>query len=224
MNILIVEDDEDIAEMTAWNLSRQGWKVSIETNGTAGLSHIRQNRPDLVILDIMMPGMDRLQVAHAMQEDELTAAIPVMFLTARAQLEDRLEGLKLGAADYLTKPFSPKELVLRVRNLFARLNDAAAQLIVRIGPLVLDKNIMRASLDGEALDLTATEFKLLAYLAERPGKVQDRYELQSILFGYADTTQSRAVDTHIKRLRQKLGAHAALIATERGIGYMFAAE
>lgn len=224
MNILIVEDDEDIAEMTAWNLSRQGWKVSIETSGTAALSHIRQKRPDLVLMDIMLPGMDGLEVVRAMQEDELSAAIPVIFLTARAQLEDRLEGLKLGAADYLTKPFSPKELVLRVRNLFSRLNEAAAQLIVRIGPLVLDKNIMRAALNGEALELTTTEFKLLAYLAERPGKVQDRYELQSILFGYADTTQSRAVDTHIKRLRQKLGAHAGLIATERGIGYVFNAE
>lgn len=221
MNILIVEDNEDIAEMTAWNLSRQGWQVAIENDGTAGLAHIREKRPDLVILDIMLAGMDGLAIARTMQQDELTAAIPVIFLTARAQLEDRLEGLKLGAADYLTKPFSPKELVLRVRNLFARLNDAAAQLIVRIGPLVLDKNIMRASLDGVALDLTATEFKLLTYLAERPGKVQDRYELQSILFGYADTTQSRAVDTHIKRLRQKLGAHAALIGTERGVGYVF---
>lgn len=221
MNILIVEDDEDIAEMTAWNLSRQGWQVAIENDGAAGLAHIREKRPDLVILDIMLPGMDGLDIFRTMQQDELTAAIPVIFLTARAQLEDRLEGLKLGAADYLTKPFSPKELVLRVRNLFARLNDAAAQLIVRIGPLVLDKNIMRASLDGVALDLTATEFKLLAYLAERPGKVQDRYELQSILFGYADTTQSRAVDTHIKRLRQKLGSHAALIGTERGVGYVF---
>lgn len=221
MNILIVEDDEDIAEMTAWNLSRQGWQVAIENDGAAGLAHIREKRPDLVILDIMLPGMDGLTLFRTMQQDELTAAIPVIFLTARAQLEDRLEGLKLGAADYLTKPFSPKELVLRVRNLFARLNDAAAQLIVRIGPLVLDKNIMRASLDGVALDLTATEFKLLAYLAERPGKVQDRYELQSILFGYADTTQSRAVDTHIKRLRQKLGTHAALIGTERGVGYVF---
>lgn len=221
MNILIVEDDEDIAEMTAWNLSRQGWTVAIENDGTAGLAHIREKRPDLVILDIMLPGMDGFDIFRTMQQDELTAAIPVIFLTARAQLEDRLEGLKLGAADYLTKPFSPKELVLRVRNLFSRLNDAAAQLIVRIGPLVLDKNIMRASLDGVALDLTATEFKLLAYLAERPGKVQDRYELQSILFGYADTTQSRAVDTHIKRLRQKLGSHAALIGTERGVGYVF---
>lgn len=221
MNILIVEDDEDIAEMTAWNLSRQGWTVAIENDGAAGLAHIREKRPDLVILDIMLPGMDGLDIFRTMQQDELTAAIPVIFLTARAQLEDRLEGLKLGAADYLTKPFSPKELVLRVRNLFARLNDAAAQLIVRIGPLVLDRNIMRASLDGVALDLTATEFKLLAYLAERPGKVQDRYELQSILFGYADTTQSRAVDTHIKRLRQKLGSHAALIGTERGVGYVF---
>lgn len=221
MDILIVEDDQDIAELTAWNLEKQGWGVSMQADGTAAWEHIRTQRPDLVILDVMLPGMDGFEIARAMQQEPLTATIPVMFLTARAQLEDRLEGLKLGAADYLTKPFSPKELVLRVRNLFARCNSLGGHRIIRCGPLVLDKDTMNAALDGSALDLTTAEFKLLAYLAERPRRVQDRYELQSILFGYADTTQSRAIDTHIKRLRQKLGAHSALIATERGTGYMF---
>lgn len=152
----------------------------------------------------------------------MTENIPALFLTARAQLEDRLEGLKLGADDYMTKPFSPKELVLRVRNILARANaGAAAQLVLQFGSLVLDKNTLRAFADGEQMELTTAEFKLLSYLMERAGKVQDRYELQNVLFGYADTTQSRALDTHIKRLRQKLGAHSSCIATERGVGYYF---
>ena len=126
--------------------------------------------------------------------------------------------------DYVTKPFSPKELVLRVRNVLTRANAGAAQLVVRSGALVLDKNTLAAKLSGTSLDLTTAEFKLLAYLMERPGKVQDRYELQKVLFGYADTTQSRALDTHVKRLRQKLGEHAACIVTERGSGYYFTPE
>lgn len=221
MNILIVEDDEDIAELVAFNLERQGWSASMAHEGTEGLELIRSTRPDLVILDIMLPGMDGLEIYRAMKGSPLTASIPVLFLTARAQLEDRLAGLKLGADDYVTKPFSPKELMLRVRNILSRANAGAARLIVRSGSLVLDKNTLHASLAGEPLDLTTAEFKLLAYLMERPGKVQDRYELQKILFGYADTTQSRALDTHVKRLRQKLGSYAGCIVTERGTGYYF---
>ncbi len=221
MNILMVEDDEDIAELVAYNLERQGWTTQLIHNGSEGLRAIRENLPDLVILDIMLPGMDGLEVYRAMKENSSTNNIPVLFLTARAQLEDRLAGLQLGADDYMTKPFSPKELVLRARNILARVNAAAAQLTVRCGSLMLDKNTLRASLLGESLDLTTAEFKLLAYLMERPGKGQDRYELQKILFGYADTTQSRALDTHIKRLRQKLGEHASCIGTERGVGYVF---
>ncbi len=224
MNILMVEDDEDIADLVAFNLERQGWKAQCFNNGCEGLEAIRATLPDLVILDIMLPGMDGLSIYRAMKESAPTASIPVLFLTARAQLEDRLAGLQLGADDYMTKPFSPKELTLRVRNILARASAANAQLTIRSGGLMLDKNTLRATLQGESLELTTAEFKLLAYLMERSGKAQDRYELQKVLFGYADTTQSRALDTHIKRLRQKLGASATCIGTERGVGYVFLPE
>ena len=224
MDIIVVEDDVDIAELVAFNLERQGWRCRLVHHGGEGWKQIQRQHPDLVILDVMLPGMDGMQIFRAMKENEMTRGIPAIFLTARGALDDRLEGLSLGADDYVTKPFSPKELVLRVRNVLARANAGAAQLVVRSGPLVLDKNTLAAKLAGEALELTTAEFKLLAYLMERPGKVQDRYELQKVLFGYADTTQSRALDTHVKRLRQKLGAHAACIVTERGSGYYFSPE
>lgn len=224
MQILVVEDDVDIAELVAFNLERQGWKTVLVHHGGEGWEQILRLHPDLVILDVMLPGMDGMQIFRAMKENEMTRGIPVIFLTARGALDDRLEGLSLGADDYVTKPFSPKELVLRVRNVLTRANAGAAQLVVRSGALVLDKNTLAATLAGASLDLTTAEFKLLAYLMERPGKVQDRYELQKVLFGYADTTQSRALDTHVKRLRQKLGEHAACIVTERGSGYYFNPE
>lgn len=221
MQILVVEDDVDIAELVAFNLERQGWKCALVHHGSEGWEQIQRLHPDLVILDVMLPGMDGMQIFRAMRENEMSRRIPVIFLTARGALDDRLEGLSLGADDYVTKPFSPRELVLRVRNVLTRANAGAAQLVVRSGPLVLDKNTLAATLGGAPLELTTAEFKLLAYLMERPGKVQDRYELQKVLFGYADTTQSRALDTHVKRLRQKLGGHAACIVTERGSGYYF---
>lgn len=224
MQILVVEDDVDIAELVAFNLERQGWGCALVHHGAEGWEMIQRRRPDLVILDVMLPGMDGMQIFRAMKENEMTRGIPVIFLTARGELDDRLEGLSLGADDYVTKPFSPKELVLRVRNVLSRANAGAAQLVVRGGPLVLDKNTLAATLNGAALDLTTAEFKLLAYLMERPGKVQDRYELQKVLFGYADTTQSRALDTHVKRLRRKLGDYAGCIGTERGVGYYFNLE
>lgn len=221
VQIVIVEDDEDISDLVAFNLERQGWKTHQVYTGPTGLEKIRELCPDMVILDIMLPGLDGLGIFRAMKESDVTKRIPVLFLTARAQLDDRLAGLQLGADDYMTKPFSPKELVLRVRNILSRSNAGAAQLIIRKGGLVLDKNTLNASLHGEALELTTAEFKLLSCLMERENRVQDRYELQKELFGYADTTQSRALDTHIKRLRQKLGGYATCICTERGVGYYF---
>ncbi len=221
MNVLIVEDDADIADLVAFSLEREGLSVTAVHDGMEGLEQIRSTRPDMVILDIMLPGMDGLDIYRSMKASSLTEQIPVLFLTARAQLEDRLLGLQLGADDYMTKPFSPKELALRVKNILARHANASQGLLVRCMGIMLDKNTLAASLDGEPLDLTTAEFKLLGYLMERDGKVQDRYELQKVLFGYADTTQSRALDTHIKRLRQKLGGYAVCIETERGVGYRF---
>ena len=220
-HIIIVEDDEDIAALVAFNLERQGWKCTLIHHGSEGWDEIRRSLPDCVILDMMLPGMDGLEIFRNMKENETTRDIPTLFLTARAELEDRLEGLRLGADDYISKPFSSKELVLRVRNILQRSNRGASRVLVRQGPLVLDKAAMLAILDGEPLELTTAEFKLLAYLMERPGKVQDRYALQHAILGHADTTQTRALDTHIKRLRHKLGAFAACIGTERGFGYYF---
>lgn len=220
----MVEDDEDIAELVAFNLQREGMEVSLVHNGLAGLERIRTELPDMAILDIMLPGMEGLDIYRAMKAHSLTENIPVLFLSAKAQLEDRLAGLQLGADDYMTKPFSPKELVLRVKNILSRNKAGASGLVVRCKGIILDKNTLSTSIDGETLELTTAEFKLLAYMMERDGKVQDRYKLQKVLFGYADTTQSRALDTHIKRLRQKMGIHAACIETERGVGYYFSSE
>lgn len=220
-HIIIVEDDEDIAALVAYNLERQGWRCTLIHHGTEGWEQIRRQVPDCVILDMMLPGMDGLQIFQAMKNQAHTAGIPTLFLTARSELDFRLEALRTGADDYISKPFSSKELVLRVRNILNRSNAGAARLIIQHGDLRLDKATMSATLQGESLELTTAEFKLLSYLMERPGKVQDRYELQNLILGHADTTQTRALDTHIKRLRHKLGSCAAAIVTERGVGYFF---
>lgn len=220
-HIIIVEDDEDIAALVAFNLEREGCMCTLVHNGTEGWEQIRTQLPDCVILDMMLPGMTGLQIFSEMKSCELTKNIPTLFLTARAQLDDKLECLDMGADDYITKPFSCKELKLRVRNLLHRAKSGASRLIVKQGPICVDKANQKASLDGAPLELTSAEFKILSYLMERPDKVQNRYELQQALLGYSDSTQTRALDTHIKRLRQKLGAHAECIATERGVGYYF---
>ena len=221
-HIIIVEDDEDIAALVAFNLEREGWTCTLIHNGTEAWEQIRTQLPDCVVLDMMLPGMSGVEIFTKMKSHEFTNNIPTPFLTARSQLEDKLECLSLGADDYITKPFSSKELKLRVRNLLHRSQAGALRLIIQQGPLCVDKVNQNATLDGAPLELTLAEFKIHAYLMEHPGKVQDRYELQQNILGYSDTTQSRALDTHIKRLRQKLGEHADCIATERGVGYFFA--
>ena len=221
-HIIIVEDDEDIAALIAYHLERQEWKCTLVHNGTEGWELIRRQHPDFVILDLMLPGMDGMQIFREMKAHPHTAEIPTLFLTARTETEQRLEGLQLGADDYMSKPFSSKELVLRIRNILNRTRTRTGRLLIQHGPLCLDKASRQATLDGAELELTSAEFKLLAYLMERPGKVQDRYALQDAILGYADNTQSRALDTHVKRLRAKLGTHAGCIVTERGVGYYFA--
>ncbi len=219
--ILIVEDDLDIAELVELNLVRKGFEVIKASNGVEGLETALRTIPNLIILDVMMPGKDGFSVFKELRRDARTASIPVLFLTARAQLDDKIFGLELGADDYVTKPFSPKELILRVQAILKRNQNKPGEVRITCGPLVFDKNALKFYIDSEPVDLTNTEFKLLLYLVEREGRTQDRNELLRSVWGYSDEVHSRTLDTHMKRLRQKLGIYSGMIETVRGIGYRF---
>lgn len=217
--ILIVEDERDIADLVGFNLQRAGYGVLKAHDGVSGTEMALRERPDLIVLDLMLPGRDGYSVFRELRRDTRTLSIPVIMLTARAQTEDRIQGLEAGADDYLTKPFSPKELLLRIQAILKRSDAPPGSVDVSYGPFRFDKNALKFYLDGEPVDLTATEFKLLLYLCERAGKPQDRNDLLRTVWGYSDEVHSRTLDTHMKRLRQKLGVHGALIETVRGVGY-----
>ncbi len=220
--ILIVDDEEDIRELIAVNLLREeDYKLLEAVNGLEALHLAKTRRPDVIILDLMLPEMDGLTVYRNLREDPRTKSTPVIMLTARGRLEEKLTGLELGADDYLAKPFSPKELMLRVRNLLRRTNPHQGGSVIESGPFSLDKNALKLHLDGEAIDLTATEFKLLLCMIESPGITQERGDLLKKVWGYSDLIQTRTLDTHIKRLREKLGNHGNSIETVRGVGYRF---
>lgn len=220
--ILIVDDEEDIRELIAVNLMREEAYQLVEAeDGLEALRQANDERPDLIILDLMLPQMDGLTVYKNLRENALTAKIPVIMLTARGRLEEKIEGLELGADDYMPKPFSPKELMLRVRNLLRRSNENQGGSLIESGPFSLDKNSLKLHLDEEDIELTATEFKLLLSLIESPGVTQERGELLKQVWGYSDMIQTRTLDTHIKRLREKLGTHGKSIETVRGVGYRF---
>lgn len=217
--ILIVEDERDIADLVGFNLERAGYQVMKAHDGISGAEMAIQHRPDLVILDLMLPGKDGYGVFKEIRRDSRSRDIPVIMLTARAQTEDRIQGLEAGADDYLTKPFSPKELMLRVQAVLKRSDGPPGQVEFTFGPFRFDKNALKFYLESEPIELTSTEFKLLLYLSERAGKAQDRNDLLRTVWGYSDEVHSRTLDTHMKRLRQKLGEHAAMVETIRGIGY-----
>jgi len=217
--ILIVEDERDIADLVGFNLERAGYSVMKAHDGITGAEVAIRERPDLVILDLMLPGKDGYGVFKELRRDSRSRDIPVIMLTARAQTEDRIQGLEAGADDYLTKPFSPKELMLRVQAVLKRSDGPPGSVEVTYGPFRFDKNSLKFYLEGEPVELTSTEFKLLLFLTERAGKAQDRNDLLRTVWGYSDEVHSRTLDTHMKRLRQKLGDHAAMVETVRGIGY-----
>ena len=217
--ILIVEDERDIADLVGFNLERAGYQVLKAHDGITGAEMTIQQRPDLVILDLMLPGKDGYGVFKEIRRDSRSRDIPVIMLTARAQTEDRIQGLEAGADDYLTKPFSPKELMLRVQAVLKRSDGPPGQVEFTFGPFRFDKNALKFYLAGDPVELTSTEFKLLLFLTERAGKAQDRNDLLRTVWGYSDEVHSRTLDTHMKRLRQKLGEHAAMVETVRGIGY-----
>ncbi|MDA7921788.1 response regulator transcription factor [Verrucomicrobiales bacterium] len=220
--ILIVDDEEDIRDLISMNLHREKDYTVIEAaDGLEALTAAKEQSPDLIVLDLMLPGMDGLNVCKNLKEGTKTKSIPVIMLTAKGRLEERIDGLALGADDYLSKPFSPKELMLRIRNLVHRSNSNQGSDVIAIGPFTLDKNVLKLALEGEEIDLTSTEFKLLLCLIESPGVTQERADLLKRVWGYNDMIQTRTLDTHIKRLREKLGDYGPMIETSRGIGYRF---
>lgn len=217
--ILVVEDEEDIADLVAFNLRRNEFQVELAHDGIQGLAKAKEIKPDLIVLDVMMPGLDGFRVFKELRKDKSTRTIPVIMLTARGQTEDRIQGLELGAEDYVTKPFSPRELVLRIKNLLKRSTRKVSGNELVCGPFRFVKNELQFFLDGQQVDLTSTEFKLLLYLCERQNASQDRHALLMDVMGYSSEVHSRTLDTHMKRLRKKLGVHADIVETVRGVGY-----
>jgi two-component system phosphate regulon response regulator PhoB len=222
--ILIIEDERDIADLIAFNLERAGYGVLKAHDGITGAQLAIHEPTDLIILDLMLPGKDGYAVFKEIRRDARSRDTPVIMLTARAQTEDRIQGLEAGADDYLTKPFSPKELLLRVQAVLKRADNTPGAVVVEYGPFRFNKNDLKFYLDGDPIDLTSTEFKLLLFLTERAGRPQDRNDLLRSVWGYSDDVHSRTLDTHMKRLRQKLGSHAGMVETVRGIGYRVASS
>ena len=218
--ILIAEDESAIAELLEYNLEQEGYEVEVVERGDAALASVESARPDLLLLDLMLPGVDGLTVLRRIRKAPASSGLPVIVLTAKGEEVDRIVGLELGADDYVTKPFSPRELLLRVRAVLRRgreEEEAGARL--RIGDLDLDVPGHRLQIGGDEVRLTATEFRLLRLLMERRGRVQTREGLLSEVWGYASDVDSRTVDTHIRRLRSKLGEEASRIETVIGVGY-----
>jgi two-component system phosphate regulon response regulator PhoB len=224
-SILVVEDEEDIVELIEYHLKQSGFSVIRALDGPAGLELARKRRPGLVILDLMLPGMDGKDVCRALKSNPLTQSIPILMLTAKTEEVDRVIGFELGADDYVTKPFSPRELVLRVKAILRRKQaPAEAEKMIQIGELLIDIDRHRVSIKNHPVQLTSTEFKLLVQLASNRGRVQTRELLLDKVWGYTYEGYARTVDTHIRRLREKLGKTGDLIETLRGVGYRFREE
>ena len=221
--ILLVEDEPDIAEVLQYNLEKEGFQVELAGRGDLGLEAVRRESPDLILLDLMLPGLDGLEMTRLLKRDPATAHLPIVMLTARSEEVDRIVGLELGADDYISKPFSPREVVLRVKAVLRRLQpeqpDDMASEMLQVGGIELDISGHQLRLGGKEVPLTATEFRLLRLLMERNGRVQTRGQLLSDVWGYAEDIDSRTVDTHIRRLRRKLGPEADRIETVIGVGY-----
>jgi two-component system phosphate regulon response regulator PhoB len=219
--ILVVDDEADIVALVAYHLAKAGYRVSTASNGSDALAAAQQERPALVVLDLMLPGLSGYEVLEQLRADEATRDVAVLMLTARRDEPDRIRGLSLGADDYLTKPFSPPELVLRVGAILRRVKAPTAPSadVMAAGPLEIHRGEHRVMVEGREVELTPTEYKLLVLLAERRGRVQGRAQLLETVWDAAPDIQTRTVDMHVQRLRAKLGAAGDLIETVRGFGY-----
>lgn len=217
--IMIVEDEADISEMIALHLAREGHESFAVDNGLKVLPMAIEKMPDIIVLDLMLPGLDGLGVLKRLRADTRTANIPVIILTAKSQVTDKIAGLEQGVDDYLTKPFSPRELFLRISAILRRTKKVTASSELRRGPFALDRVNLKLYLRGAPLDLTTTEYKFLASLLENPDAVHTRADLLRDVWGYSADTATRTLDTHVKRLREKLGDDGACIVTVRGTGF-----
>jgi two-component system phosphate regulon response regulator PhoB len=223
--ILIVDDETDALEILGFKLREAGFNPIFAKDGTRAIAAAKDEKPDLMVLDLMLPEVDGLEVCKILRRDPITASMPILMLTARAAEMDRVVGLELGADDYVTKPFSPRELVLRIRKLLSRnktTNDTSGY--IKIGEIEIDVPTHVVKISGQEIVLTLTEFNLLEILAKRRGRVQSRERLLQDVWGYENPIDSRTVDTHMRRLREKLGSSASYLETVRGVGYRFIGE
>src|SRR4051812_7873706 len=224
VKVLVVEDERDIAALVSYHLTKEGYRVRTAETGQEALEGMMADRPDLVILDLMLPGKSGYEVLTEMRQRSELEQLPVVVLTARRDEADRVKGLELGADDYVTKPFSPRELVLRVSAVLRRSQApaiAGGSRTLEGGPITVDLNATSVMVDGLQLDLTPTEYKLLITLMERRGRVQSRKQLLETAWEINARIETRTVDMHVQRLRNKLGPHGDLIETVRGFGYRF---
>ncbi len=221
--VLIVEDEPDMVELLRWNLEKEGYRVEAARDGIAALEAARRFGPDLVVLDLMLPGLDGFEVLKRLRAGRTSAHVPVILLTARTAETDRVVGLELGADDYVTKPFSPRELAARIKAILRRAARAAeGPPILEAGPVRIDTGKREVTVAGTPVPLTATEFDLLRFLAERPGRALTRSELIDGALGEDAVVTDRVIDAHVAAIRRKLGeAGAAWIETVRGYGYRF---
>ena len=219
--VFIVEDEPDLRDTLQYNFENEGFKVKSFPNGESFLETIKNDKPNLVILDLMLPGISGLDVCRDLRMNEVNENVAVVMLTAKSEEIDRIVGFELGADDYVTKPFSVRELILRVKVLLKKRSDDIDQNLLEFGPITMNLDAHDVSVEGKNILLTALEFKLLKHLLKRKGRVQTRDQLLGDVWGYSSEVTTRTVDTHIKRLREKLGKPGELIQTIRGVGYRF---
>jgi len=220
--ILVVDDEPEAVELVEFNLKQAGYAVTTAADGAEALKKARSHTPDLIVLDVMLPEMDGFEICKTLRLDAATAKVPIIMLTAKAAEIDRVLGLELGADDYLTKPFSPRELLLRVKKILARFQtEEKPKEQLRFGDLLIDLPRHIVSWKHKPIEMTATEFKLITVLAQRAGRVQSRDQLLRDVWEYDSLIDTRTVDTHMRRLREKIGPAAKHLDTVRGVGYRF---
>ena len=220
--VLVVDDESDVTELLQYRLEQEGYRVATLNNPLAFVAKVREFEPDLMLLDIMMPELSGIQLCRIVRADPSMKDIPVIFLSARGEVEDRIKGLEAGAEDYVSKPFNNNELMLRISKMLKR-SDATSEHVgqsrIEIAGVVIDEDLHQLTVDGKNVPLTATEFRLLKLLMERKGRVQTRDNLLVNVWHYDTDIETRTVDTHVRRVREKLGQYAHMIETVRGVGY-----